>query len=50
LDRKPVIAMIGIAISSARPSSEVSHGPRSGLRQNAGWNGPGGGLAGLTNG
>jgi hypothetical protein len=28
----------------------VSHGPRSGLRQNAGRNGPGGGLAGSTNG
>ena len=32
--------------SIALPSSELSHGPRSGLRQNSPRNGPGGGWVG----
>jgi hypothetical protein len=41
-ERNPVTAMIGIATSSARLSTEVSHGPRSGLRQKVDLKGPGG--------
>ena len=34
--------------SIALPSSELSHGPRSGLRQNSARNGPGGGRVGIS--
>ena len=43
MDSRPVTIRIGSAIRSHRPSTAVSHGPRSGLRQKPARNGPGGG-------
>ena len=39
-------ATIVTSTSSTEPIAAVSHGPRSGERQNAGRNGPGGGVSG----
>jgi hypothetical protein len=45
-----VTAQITIRGSSEEPSTEVSHGPRSGLAQNSRRKGPGGGLSGIGSG